>query len=156
MKKRYCPDLVNHVAECDANFIRLLKLVPDMLNGDSTKDGDSLEFGIRTEEKQSIQIRICVVERFKYTTSLSIYLCGDNHSPWIRWPALQVRVYHDLNTAEVSSFEQHRHFQSRYEYPNRGMFHPDEKAQLNRFLGELLSHCLANGHSMIPLALGRI
>ena len=156
MKKRYCPDLVNHMAECDANYIRLLQLVPDVFNGDSTADGDCVEIGIRTEGNQCILIKIGVVERFKYTTSLSIYLRGDDHSPWIRWPTLQVRVYHDLKTAEVSSFEQHRHFQSRYEYPNHGMFHPDEKAQLNRFLGELLSHCLANGHSTKPLVLGQI
>ncbi len=150
MKKRYCPDLVSHMAECDANYIRLLKLMPNML------DGDSLEIGIRTETDQSILARIRITERFKYTTSLSIYLCSDSHSPFIRWPVIQVRVYHDLKTAEVASFEKHRHFQSRYDYPNHRMFHPDEKAQVNRFLGELLSQCLAKGHSMKPVALGRI
>ncbi len=150
MKKRYCPDLVSHMAECDANYIRLLKLMPNML------DRDSLEIGIRTQTDQSILARIRITERFKYTTSLSICLRSDSHSPFIRWPVIQVRVYHDLKTAEVAGFEQHRHFQSRYEYPNCRMFHPDEKAQLNRFLGELLSQCLARGHSMEPLALGRI
>jgi len=154
MKKRYCPNLVNQMAECDANYIRLLKLMPGMLNRDNMPDGDDLKIGIRTETAKSILLTIRITERFKYTTSLSIYLDGDNHNSWIKWPTLQVRVYHDLNTAEVSSFEQHRHFQSRYEYPNSGMFHPDEKAQLNRYLGELLSHCLARGHSMKPLALG--
>lgn len=160
MKQRYCVDLGNQMAECDANYIRLLKLMPDMLHG-SPLGGqhpgqDCLEIGIQTDAEKSIRVEISVIQRFKYTTSLSILLCCDSYSPWIQWPAIEVRVYHDLKTAEVSSFEQHRHFQSRYEYPNRGMFHPDEKAQLNRFLGELLSHCLANGHSMKPLLLGWI
>ena len=160
MKKRYCIDLVSQMAECDANYIRLLKLMPDMLNGSAPGrqplDRDSLEIGIQTDAEKSIQLKISIIQRFKYTTTVSIHLCCDSYSPWIRWPAIQVRVYHDLKTAEVTSFEQHRHFQSRYEYPNHGMFHPDEKAQLNRFLGELLSHCLANGHSMKPLLLGWI
>lgn len=159
MKKRYCPDLVSHMAECDANYFRLLKLVPAMLNRGnrgSPPDRDTVEIGIYTDTEKSIQVTIRITEQFKYTTSLSIHLHGDSVSPWIRWPALQVRVYHDMKTAEVSSFEQHRNFQSRYEYPNHRMFHPDEKTQLNRFLGELLSHCLANGHSLEPVVLGRI
>ncbi len=167
MKKRYCPDLVSQAAECDANYIRLLKLMPDLFDEDSALHGGAaqdriapgagcLEIGIHAESEGNILVKIAVTERFKYTTCLSIHLNGDGYSPWIRWPDIQVRVYHDLKTAEVCSFEQHRRFQSRYEYPNGGMFHPDEKAQLNRFLGELLSHCLANGHSMQSLLLGWI
>lgn len=151
MKKRYCPDLVNQAAECDANYIRLLKLMPNMLN--DTVDRGGREIGIQTATEKNILVKISVTERFKYTTCLSIYLRSDSCSSWIRWPTIQVRVYHDLKTAEVSSFEQHRHLQSRYDYPNRAMYHPDEKAQLNRHLGEVLSHCLVNGRSMEPLLL---
>jgi uncharacterized protein YqiB (DUF1249 family) len=31
------------------------------------------------------------------------------------------------------------------------MHQPDEKSQLNLFLGEWLSHCLARGHELEPV-----
>jgi len=33
----------------------------------------------------------------------------------------------------------------RYEVPNAAMHHPDEKSQVNRALGELLSVCIEQG-----------
>jgi uncharacterized protein YqiB (DUF1249 family) len=48
--------------------------------------------------------------------------------------------------AEVIGAEHARRFRSIYPYPNAAMHQPDEKAQLNVFLGEWLSHCLACGH----------
>ena len=61
-------------------------------------------------------------------------------------PQLEVQVYHDARMAEVISAEHARRFRSIYPYPNVFMHQPDEKAQLNVFLGEWLSHCLALGH----------
>jgi uncharacterized protein len=56
-----------------------------------------------------------------------------------------VRLYHDANLAEVVKCQRYRQFAPRYEYPNIDMHQIDEKAQMNRFLGELLAHCLAHG-----------
>lgn len=56
-----------------------------------------------------------------------------------------VRVYHDVDLAEIVSCQHHRQFSSRYEYPNEKMHQVDEKAQVNRFLSELLAHCLMHG-----------
>ncbi len=53
-----------------------------------------------------------------------------------------VRLYHDADVAEVVKCQHHRQFSSRYEYPNEEMHQIDEKARINQFLGELLSHCL--------------
>ena len=57
-----------------------------------------------------------------------------------------MQVYHDARMAEVVSAEHARRFRGIYPYPNAAMHQPDEKAQLNLFLGEWLSHCLACGH----------
>ena len=57
---------------------------------------------------------------------------------------LNVRIYHDACVAEVMGYQKHRHFTSRYDYPNPDMFHKNEKQQLNKFLGEWLDHCLRN------------
>ncbi len=59
--------------------------------------------------------------------------------------SLGVRMYHDATVAEVIEWEGHKGIRPRHEYPNRYMYQSDEKAQLNRFLGELLEFCLTQG-----------
>lgn len=56
-----------------------------------------------------------------------------------------VRLYHDASVAEVVKCQRYQSFSPRYEYPNVDMHQIDEKVQMNRFLGELLSHCLSHG-----------
>ncbi|MCZ6710736.1 MAG: DUF1249 domain-containing protein, partial [Gammaproteobacteria bacterium] len=63
-------------------------------------------------------------------------------------PALKVRLYHDARSAEVVEYQREGHFRAVYDYPNRDMRLPDEKAQVNRFLGEFLSMCLTHGVSV--------
>ncbi len=62
--------------------------------------------------------------------------------------SLDVRLYHDAAVAEVIGWKGRRYFKARNEYPNRNMYHRDEKAQLNQFLGELLEFCLVQGRVM--------
>ncbi|EMP84373.1 hypothetical protein VC116063_002770 [Vibrio cholerae O1 str. 116063] len=45
--------------------------------------------------------------------------------------------------------------QARYDYPNENMVQPDEKAQLNRFLGDWLTFCLKHGISRSPITLSQ-
>jgi len=59
--------------------------------------------------------------------------------------SFEVRLYHDATVAEVTVWEGRRRFRARHDYPNPRMYHSDEKAQLNRFLGELLELCLTQG-----------
>lgn len=59
--------------------------------------------------------------------------------------SFEVRLYHDASVAEVIAWEGNRRFKARHDYPNPRMYHSDEKAQLNRFLGELLELCLTQG-----------
>ncbi|MNF81102.1 putative dehydrogenase [compost metagenome] len=85
-----------------------------------------------------------VLRACPYTTTLRV---RQEHSlPWLPVPQLEVQVYHDARMAEVVSAEHARRFRGIYPYPNALMHQPDEKAQLNVFLGEWLSHCLACGH----------
>jgi hypothetical protein len=60
-------------------------------------------------------------------------------------PNISVRVYHDAKSAEVIKIDNQKVFHGVYEYPNRKMRQPDEKEQINRFLGEVLSLCIENG-----------
>lgn len=141
-KKRYVPDLISDMAECDANYFRLHRLFPNMI-----KD-EAVEFGVQGTTDDGAVVTIRIEERCRYTTMLSVKVEGENEVPWVKWPSLEVRVYHDLRTAEVISFERHRNFRFRYATPNPNMYQPDEKSQINRFFGELLTFCLHYGHSL--------
>ncbi len=141
----YVPDLVADMAECDANYIRLRKLFPDM----DAEDGK--RFGIRTRTEEGATVVIRIRERCPFTTMVSVDVTAEEDRPLIRWPNLELRVYHDVNSAEVVSFERHRNFRYRYSLPNEHMFQPDEKSQINRYLGELLNYCIEHGYSLDPV-----
>lgn len=151
-RRRYVPNLIADMAECDANFIRLHRLFPMM------SEEDSLEFGVdaRRQSADTVQgttedgavVTIRILERCPYTTMMTVKVTNEEDKPWVRWPTLEVRVYHDIKSAEVVSFERHRNFKFRYHTPNQQMFQPDEKSQINRYFGELLTFCYEHGHSL--------
>lgn len=125
------------MAECDANYLRLSKLFPEMHTLDRAAMGLELN-GIRLE------IRMEVIERSPYTTL--IRLSQHPQVPWSHRATMTVRLYHDARSAEVVEYQGRKHFlRAAYDYPNVDMRQPDEKAQINRFLGEYLSVCLSHG-----------
>ena len=157
-KKKYTPNLRGYIGQCETNYWQLNRLLPYL------HEQDERVFGIELLNKAPVdceldqfkshvqQIRCQVLERCKYTTTLSL-VQDANIADWFPKPAIIVRMYHDARMAEVLSFERNRYIQAIYTYPNKQMYQPDEKAQNNAFLGEWLSHCLAFGVSMsaIPL-----
>ncbi len=178
-RKNYSIDLIKQMAECDANYIRLLKLVPQLR---AYRDGSFMALDLSDEtmapgvgepwpdldeepEKrlqglckefyladleaggEKVTVSIKILEAFKYTSTLEIEQQPE-FKKWMTNPSMLVRVYHDANTAEVVSYQGHRNLKSRYSRPNPQMYQPDEKMQVNRFLGEWLTHCLEVGRSM--------
>lgn len=174
---KYKIDLVRTMADCDANFIRLLKLMPDLesyrakcLRGLEESGLDGLRLKPITEEtaafdQQSfpgfsreftlvstsydavdIKIRLRVVEVFRYTSTLVVEQLNTLHS-LLPVPRVSVRLYHDARTAEAVDYQGHKALLAKYAVPNAKMYHQDEKRQINEFLGEWLSLCLAGGHS---------
>lgn len=144
-KIRYKVDLRRYMADCDANYVRLMKLFPDIKTCDERKIG--LHHG------GDHILRLSVLEQTRYTTLIALVQEADivTASHWLRLPALTLRLYHDAQVAEVVSCEGMRHLHPKYEYPNKKMHHQDEKAQWNLFLGEWLSHCLEHGYHAEPL-----
>lgn len=137
--KRYSIDLPAHMAECDANYLRLKKLFP------SLREQGASSFGIDINGNV-LEIKLEVVERSRYTSL--VRLTQLPVAPWSRKPSITIRMYHDARSAEVVEYQGKRHFRAVYDYPNEDMRHPDEKAQINRFLGEYLSLCLTHGIAM--------
>lgn len=139
--KRYSINLSEQMAACDGNYIRILKLLPDL------SAGRVREIAIPgAESVPHIVFVIEVLERFKYTSTLRISqrrpgAARDIYQP----PEMLVRIYHDANTAEVVAYQNHRHFNAGYPAPNSQMYQADEKDQLNRFLTDWLNLCLQKG-----------
>ncbi|CCK77656.1 MAG: DUF1249 domain-containing protein [Oleispira antarctica] len=149
LNRRYVPDLKKMAAACEGNYIRLNKLMPDFelgyeksffISGDTPSESPEYE----------ARIHLKVIESFPYTSTIEVVqkgICPD----WIQPPCMIVRVYHDARSAEVTSYQNQKRIHGKYQYPNPQMRMPDEKAQLNQFLAEWLTHCLKYGHAEVAL-----
>lgn len=145
-KKAYVVDLKRQMAECETNYLRLLKLLPDL------EENDCWRFAVSDESLHLGELAIKVTERSKYTTLLRIWQ-QDSWGHWLSQPELSVRMYHDARMAEVVGYQKQRHFDGRYRYPNPKMRQPDEKMQINLFLAEWLTHLKNYGHSVEAVGL---
>ena len=136
LTQRYNIDLGAHLAECDGNYHRLCRLLPDL--DVPSPDAVTIAFGSRAP---AVVLR--VVDQCRYTTVVALRQCA--LGPGVTDTRIKVRLYHDARCAEVIEFQGQRHFAPRYDYPNALMRQPDEKVQINHFLRELLSLCLRHG-----------
>ncbi len=140
-KERYKVDLPLQMAECEANYVRLTRLIAD-------KTQDQFRFMVVRGNQQWLHL-LRVLERSPYTTTLELSRASvGSTSEWLAMPKLTLRMYHDAKLAEVLAWEGHKRLRPRYEYPNQAMYQSDEKYQLNRFLGEWLSVCIE--HAFTP------
>ena len=128
----YKVDLAAHIAICDANYLRLIELFPGIHH-----DSDAalpLTFGIWREK-----VLLEILEKAPYTTLVRLS-CAPGQIWHLKQPLI-IRLYHDARSAEVVEYQKDGYFRAKYEYPNSEGRQPDEKVQMNRFLGELLAMC---------------
>ena len=142
VRERYRVDLVELQAACEANYARLMQLLPAMREGTEAR-----RVAFSQGERQLSVLTLEVLETCPYTSTIDV---RQEHSlSWLPVAQMEVRVYHDARMAEVIGAQSARRFRGIYPYPNAAMHQPDEKTQLNLFLGEWLSHCLACGHELV-------
>ncbi|WP_043530138.1 DUF1249 domain-containing protein [Litchfieldella xinjiangensis] len=137
----YVTDLKSLQGECSANYLRLTRLLGEL------EAGEVREVALRGREARFGSLWLEVIERAPYTTVLRVSQSGVLDTV-IEPMRMRVHLYHDVRMAEVIDFQRQRHFNGRYRYPNARMHQPDEKLQLNRFLGEWLEYGLAHGHAV--------
>ena len=130
--KKYVPNLKGFHSLCDANYVRMLKLLPDC-------DTESLSYEFGSHEELQYQIQI--VEASRYTTTLEFKQVCDSMPNWMK-PTMKVRMYHDARMAEVLSSQNITRLAPSYDYPNNKMHQKNEKEMVNRFLAEWLVFCL--------------
>lgn len=137
--ERYRVDLAGLQAACEANYARLMRLLPGMREGPPPR-----RLALSSGDTLLAVLALKVTAAGPYTSTVEV-----REEPGLAWlpaPCLEVRVYHDARMAEVTGAEHCRRLQPRYGYPNAAMHQPDEKTQLNLFLGEWLGHYLKCGH----------
>ena len=139
----YVVSLKGHHTQCELNFHLCMALFPYCRQ-------EQAQWHFEIAAVAPPYPRICVnvrrIELAPYTTTLQISQSGKTKS-YICTPKLTVRLYHDAKMAEVVAWNNHRCWYPVYSYPNRQMYHRDEKLVLNRFLGEWLVHCRKLGLS---------
>ena len=149
LNRRYVPDLKKMGAACEGNYIRLNKLMPEFELGYETSFNIHGDAASDSHEYQA-SIHLKVIESFPYTSTVEVVqkgICPE----WIQPPCMIVRIYHDARSAEVTSYQNQKRIEGKHQYPNPQMRMPDEKAQLNQFLAEWLTHCLKYGHAEVAL-----
>ena len=109
-KPRYKVDLINLQAVCEANYWRLLRLMPDMA------DSDRLEVLVEDQDGEPQSLVIEVLERCRYTTT--VRLIHQREHEWLTPPSMELRLYHDAGMAEVVAAYNRRRFRGVYPYPN--------------------------------------
>ncbi|MGF1697700.1 DUF1249 family protein [Vibrio lamellibrachiae] len=137
--KVYHVDLAELMRVYETNYVKLNALLPF-----DAKVGD-----IRCYKAGAMTYQLQVCEVTKYTTLVEV--CQSDDVPIFPLPKMSVRLYHDARVAEVFSSEHFGRVKARYDYPNARMMQKDEKAQINRFLGDWLTFCLKHGISQAPI-----
>jgi len=131
--------LENLHTDCEVNYARLRKLMPSM------EEGESRRFLSGSYDESYLQIDVTGVDR--YTRFLQV-TGRMGELPWESEQKMAVRLYLDARMAEVVSCGAERVRLLKYTYPNEHMYYPDEKNQINRFLGKWLEHFIRLGRPM--------
>lgn len=139
LAERYRVDLAGLQATCEANYARLMRLLPGMREQPALR-----RLALSAGDTPLAVLALRVTEAGPYTSTVEVH--EEPALAWLPTPRLEVRVYHDARMAEVTGAEHCRRLLPRYVYPNPRMHQPDEKSQLNLFLGEWLGHYLQCGH----------
>lgn len=115
----------------EQNYIRLRCLIPDLTLADI----------MISEVEGYNSLHLVVKERCKYTTILNLTYQFKPKNKTIFLPDLNIRVYHDAQTAEVQNKMNRFH---QLQDSTGSIYH---QWKLNRFLYKWLGYCQHQGHS---------
>ncbi len=141
-RTKYVPDLQSLMLLCEYNYVRMLKLLPEL-----SPQGAYFDYSV----KGALTFRLTITECCKYTTIVTVTQIEPKLADYLR-PHMEVRLYHDANMAEVTRSQNVGRFKGAYTYPNDQMMQKDEKHQINRFLKDWLQLCLDFGEVSVDLS----
>lgn len=121
----------------ERNYISIRRLVPVVPPANT---------GLVSQAPGGLDLHLQVIERFRYTTELSLTYYFVRPEGRIPEPDLCLRIYHDARLAEVMSGRL-RHWPA-FEMAEEavGLQHLRARWRVNRFLYKWLGYCLHQGH----------
>jgi uncharacterized protein YqiB (DUF1249 family) len=119
---------------CEANYRRLLDLIPDLAAIPKTAVA-------RVEGKPSLHL--AMLERSAYTLTLELTHCFTWEFDALREPAVKIRVYLDARAAEALSDRERPFVHDALGRGRDARGVMDYKWTLNYFLSRWLDHCIA-------------
>jgi len=105
-KPRYRVDLSHLQAVCEANYLRLCRMMPGMAVQ------DEVAITVDADDGQPQRLVMRVLERCRYTTTLQ--LIHERRQDWLAPPSMEIRLYHDACMAEVVAAHNRRRFRGVY------------------------------------------
>ena len=131
------PATSHHLAVCEANFIRLKRLLNNFLS-------DEISYESINPNQSSLKISFLVLKKTKHTITLEAKQSGfkkNIHSNFI----LRIQISLDAKLAEVLSYQGEKPLPFFMNQSKRQSF--DEKLQQNKFLTEWLESIFVSGIS---------
>lgn len=118
---------------CEANYQKLLRLIPNLRSVDKSALGHTLN-------KPALQLHI--LERKPYTLTIELSHCFKQQLSELFAPAVKIRIYLDAQLAEVIRDIDRPAANQLFQNPAKIMEIQDHKWRLNYFLHKWLDHCL--------------
>lgn len=136
VNKSFCLEQV-----CAANYQKLFSMIPNLLDYGNTAIGFA---------EGGSTLHLEVLERSPYTfTILLSHSFKKNHEEFLE-PAVTIRLYLDLQLAEVISDHARAAVAKVYKNPGLSLEIMNYKWRLNYFLQKWLDHCLHKNYRFSP------
>ena len=130
LRKRPKTNLKGLLLLYEKNYMKIKEIIP------SYQDNLDMTY-LLPEGSNNSKVTLEFIRESKYTSSLVIKQSEFSNKQLTSMEIIVV-IYHDLKMAEVRKFNGRQLFWARNRYPNKNMFHKDEKYQWNKFLYEWL------------------
>ncbi|RUO30377.1 DUF1249 domain-containing protein [Aliidiomarina soli] len=134
-KKRYVPDLRELQSLAERNYAAACGLLAD-----EYQQGDVRQLTLG----EGLNFSVTILTAAPYTTDIKVEQ-QSAAADYLK-SSFVVRLYHDMQLAEMISSQGLERFAATYEQPNPQMHQRDEKRQINHFLADWLRLCFHRGH----------
>jgi len=131
------PDLADLIELYESNFVRLMRLAPDL---------DNINGAVVSRVAGALDLYLTVEERFKYTTSIVLTYRFEHEDAIDLEPRARIHIYHDVRAAEVVSHCRRRRSRKFLGWRSGYMPEVQRRWTMNRFLNKWLRFCAYQGH----------
>ena len=150
LPRREPRSLAGLIAIHENNYFRLMRLAPDL---------GRFEGVYVSRVAGALDLYLCVLDRFKYTTSICLtyrFDTNDLSEMDVFQPRARIMIYHDARAVELIGHCRRQVTRKIYPWRSGQMPELDRKWELNRFLNKWLGFCGKQGHLFLEATAHRV